>query len=142
MKSRARFAQILVAILASLGGGLALSVAVSTVWRCRDDAFACSLDPIFSAASIVGCGLLSMIVFGVMTTRHAEPRHLDAAAAALIAPVVGLLVYAIIRNGGLEHFLANFERGARGIFQLYLPLCLTIAVQWLLARRTPLTKGA
>jgi hypothetical protein len=58
------------------------------------------------------------------------------AAAVLVVPVVAVLVYAIIRNGGLEHFLANFERGARAVFQLYVPLCLTVAVQWALTRRT------
>lgn len=113
--------------MASLGAGLALSVAVSALWRCRDDAFTCSMDPIFSAAT------------GGAERRAAPSR---CGRGGFIAPVVGLLVYAIIRNGGLEHFLANFERAARGIFQLHVPLRLTIAVQWLLAQRTPLTKGA
>jgi hypothetical protein len=136
MTPRARFAQILVAILASLGAGLALSIAVSAFWRCRDDAFTCSMDPVFSAASIVGYGLLSMMVLGVTAARSPAMRQLDVAAAVLVVPVVAVLVYAIIRNGGLEHFLANFERGARAVFQLYVPLCLTVAVQWALTRRT------
>jgi hypothetical protein len=136
MLPRARFAQILLAILASIGAGLALSIAVSALWRCRDDAFACSMDPIFSAATIVGYGLLSMMVFGVTASRSRTPRRLDAAAAVLVVPVVAVLVYAIIRNGGLGHFLANFERAARAVFQLYVPLCLTVMVQWALIRRT------
>ena len=121
-------------VLASLGAGLALSIAVSALWRCRDEAFACSLDPIFSAAAIVGYGLLAIAVFAV-AARQARIQPLDIAAAALIAPVVAVLVYAVIRNGGLEHLLANFERAARGTFQLYVPLCLTVAVQWLMTRR-------
>jgi hypothetical protein len=142
MNPRARFAQILVAILVSLGAGLALSVAVSALWRCRDDAFTCSMDPIFSAATIVGYGLLPMMVFGVMAARSPTMRQLDVAAAVLVVPVVAVLVYAIIRNGGLGHFLANFERAARAIFQLYVPLCLTVAVQWALTRRAPQTQTA
>ena len=135
MLPRARFAQILIAILASLGAGLALSITVSALWRCRDDAFTCSMDPVFSAATIVGYGLLSMMVYGVTAARSPAMRRLDVAAAALVVPVVAVLVYAIIRNGGLGHFLANFERGARAIFQLYVPLCLTVMVQWALTRR-------
>ena len=136
MLPRARLAQILLAILASIGAGLALSIAVSALWRCRDDAFACSMDPVFSAASIVGYGLLSMMVLGV-TARSPALRQLDVAAAVLVVPVVAVLVYAIIRNGGLGHFLANFERAARAAFQLYVPLCLTVMVQWALIRRAP-----
>jgi hypothetical protein len=137
-----RFGRILVAIVASLAAGLALSIGVSALWRCFDDAFACSLDPIFSAASIAGYGLLSMVVFGVAAGRGANGRNIDVAAAVLIAPVVAVLVYAIVRNGGLGHFLANFERAARGICQLYLPLCLTVAVQWMLVRRGTQTDHA
>lgn len=136
MLPRARFAQFLITILASLAAGLALSIAVSALWRCRDDAFACSMDPVFSAASIVGYGLLSTMVLGVTASRSPAMRQLDVAAAALVAPVVAVLVYAIVRNGGLGHFLANFERAARAVFQLYVPLCLTVMVQWLLTRRT------
>jgi hypothetical protein len=136
MLPRARFAHILLAVLASLGTGLALSIAVSALWRCRDDAFACSMDPIFSAATVVGYGLLSMMVFGVTASRSPAMRQLDVTAAALVVPVIAVLVYAIIRNGGLGHFLANFERAARAVFQLYVPLCLTVMVQWALLRRT------
>mgnify|MGYP001351666727 CR=1 FL=1 len=136
MLPRARFAQILVAILGSLGAGLAASIAVSALWRCRDDAFACSMDPIFSVATIVGYGLLSMTVLGVTAARSRTLRQIDVAAAVLIVPVIAVLVYAIIRNGGLGHFLANFERAARAVFQLYVPLCLTVIVQWLLTRHT------
>ena len=92
------------------------------------------MDPIFSAATIVGYGLLSIMVLGV-TARSTGVRQIDVAAAALIAPVVAVLVYAVIRNGGLGHFLANVERAARSIFQLYVPLALTVAVQWMLMRR-------
>lgn len=142
MLPRARFAQFLVTVLASLAAGLALSIAVSALWRCRDDAFACSMDPAFSAASIVGYGLLSMMVLSVTAARSPGMRQLDVAAAVLVVPVVAVLVYAIIRNGGLGHFLANFERGARAIFQLYVPLCLTVAVQWALTRHAPQTQIA
>ena len=135
MLPRARFAQILLAILVSLGAGLALSITVSALWRCRDDAFACSMDPVFSAATIVGYGLLSMMVFGVTGSRNRSLRQFDVAAAVLVVPVAAVLVYAIIRNGGLGHFLANFERAARAVFQLYVPLCLTVMVQWALIRR-------
>jgi hypothetical protein len=135
MGPKSRFGQIFVAIVASLTAGLALSIGVSAFWRCLDDAFACSLDPIFSAASIAGYGLLSMVVLGVTAGRRAKGRHLDVAAAILIVPIVVVLVYAIIRNGGLGHLLANLERAARAIFQLCVPLCLTVTVQWLLIRR-------
>jgi len=142
MLPRARFAQILVTILASLAAGLALSIAVSALWRCRDDAFACSMDPVFSAASIVGYGLFSMMVLSVTANRNRATPQLDVAAAVLVVPVVAMLVYAIVRNGGLGHFLANFERAARAVFQLYVPLCLTVAVQWALTRRAPQTQTA
>lgn len=135
MLPRARYAQILLTIMASLGAGLALSIAVSALWRCRDDAFTCSMDPVFSAATIVGYGLLSMMVFGVTASRNRSLRQFDVAAAVLVVPMVAVLVYVIIRNGGLGHFLANFERGARAVFQLYVPLCLTVLVQWALIRR-------
>jgi hypothetical protein len=142
MLPRARFAQILVTILASLAAGLALSIAVSALWRCRDDAFACSMDPVFSAATIVGYGLFSMMVLSVTANRNRATPQLDVAAAVLVVPVVAMLVYAIVRNGGLGHFLANFERAARAVFQLYVPLCLTVAVQWALTRRAPQTQTA
>jgi hypothetical protein len=114
----------------SCGLGFALVYAATEGMTCYDDAGSCRLAEAVGYLMVMVYAALASIVLGVAVWRAPRARAVTLAALALIAPVLGTLALAAIRNG----LPRDFFHEVQGLLQLYAPPLLIVGVQWALLR--------
>ncbi len=73
-------------------------------------------------------------MFGFTLWLAPSERGLAIAAIALVAPVVGVLAFAMILNGLPRDFAHDLARQFSGLLAFYVPPLLIVGVQWALLR--------
>jgi hypothetical protein len=132
---------ILLSGLLSFGLALALVFAVSTWLPCLGDVGSCRMGGAFGYLAEIVYAPVTMLAFALTAWRAPHKRPITILALALVAPIAGLLLIAILRNGppvDLAH-----ER--QGLLQFSAPPMLIVAVRWIELRasmRRPEPKGA
>jgi hypothetical protein len=135
------FLIVLLGGLVSFALAFALVFAVSEWLPCPDDHASCGMGQAYSIIATMIFAPLVTLVFGFAVWRSASERAIAIAAVVLIAPIAGVLLFAMILNG----MPRNLVREAYGLLEFYLPLVLIVGVQWAVLRtylRRPAPKGA
>jgi Na+-transporting NADH:ubiquinone oxidoreductase subunit NqrE len=135
------FLTVLLGGLVSFALGFALVFAVSEWLPCPDDHASCGMGQAYSIIAVMIFAPLVMLVFGFAVWRNASERAIAIAAIALLAPIVGVLLFAMILNGMPRHIV----RELYGLLEFYVPLVLIVGVQWAVLRayiRRPAPKDA
>jgi hypothetical protein len=121
---------ILLAGLLSFGLSLALVFAVSTWLPCLEGVGSCCMGEAFGYLAAIVHAPVTSLAFALTAWPALRERPITIVALALVAPIAGLLLIAILRNGppvDLAH-----ER--QGLLQFSAPPMLIVAVQWVVLR--------
>ena len=132
---------ILLAGLLSSGLALALVFAASAWLPCLEDVGSCRIGEAFGYLAAIVYALVTMLAFALTAWCAPRERPITIVALALVAPMAGLMLVAILRNG-LPVDLAH-ER--QGLLQFYAVPTLIVAAQWAVLQasmRRPAPKGA
>lgn len=132
---------ILLAGLLSFGLALALVFAASAWLPCLEDVGSCRIGEAFGYLAAIVYALVTMLAFALTAWCAPRERPITIVALALVAPMAGLMLVAILRNG-LPVDLAH-ER--QGLLQFYALPTLIVAAQWAVLQasmRRPAPKGA
>ncbi len=119
-----------------VGGALSFAIAFALVFivtdwlPCYEDKMSCGMGQAYSIIATMIVAPLVMIVFGVTVWISPSERGLAIAAIALVAPVVGILIFAMILNG----MPRNLMRELNGLLAFYVPPLLIVGVQWAVLR--------
>lgn len=135
------FVTVLLGGVVSFALGFALVFAVSEWLPCPDDRASCGMGQAYSIIAVMIFAPLVMLVFGFAVWRSASERAIAIAAITLLAPIVGVLLFAMILNG----MPRDIMRELYGLLEFYVPLVLIVGVQWAVLRvymRRPAPKGA
>lgn len=132
---------ILLAGLLSFGLALALVFAASAWLPCLEDVGSCRIGEAFGYLAAIVYTPVTMLAFALTAWCAPRERPITIVALALVAPMAGLMLVAILRNG-LPVDLAH-ER--QGLLQFYALPTLIVAAQWAVLQasmRRPAPKGA
>jgi Na+-transporting NADH:ubiquinone oxidoreductase subunit NqrE len=135
------FVTVLLGGVVSFALGFALVFAVSEWLPRPDDRASCGMGQAYSIIAVMIFAPLVMLVFGFAVWRSASERAIAIAAITLLAPIVGVLLFAMILNG----MPRDIMRELYGLLEFYVPLVLIVGVQWAVLRvymRRPAPKGA
>jgi hypothetical protein len=117
---------ILLAGLLSSGLALALVFAASAWLPCLEDVGSCRIGEAFGYLAAIVYALVTMLAFALTAWCAPRERPITIVALALVVPMAGLMLVAILRNG-LPVDLAH-ER--QGLLQFYAVPTLIVAAQW------------
>ena len=116
-------------------GVLSFAVAFGLVYAashwlpCFDDRAACGLGEVYGTIGTMFYAPLAMIVFGISLWRWSTERAIGIAAVILLAPIVLILLYGMLLNEAQIRL-----RELQGALQFFVPLALTVVLQWLMLR--------
>jgi ABC-type nitrate/sulfonate/bicarbonate transport system permease component len=125
--------RLLLSVIAA--GGLSFAVAFGLVYAashwlpCFDDRAACGLGEVYGTIGTLFYAPLAMIVFGLTLWRWPTERAIGIVALVLLTPIILLLLYGILLNEAQIRL-----RELQGALQFFVPLALTVLVQWFVLR--------
>jgi hypothetical protein len=131
---------ILLAGLLSFGLALALVFVASTWLHRLEDVDSCSVGEVFGYLAAIVYEPVTMLAFALTAWRAPRERSIRIVAFGLVAPIAGLMLVAILRNGPPVDLAQERQR----LPQFYAPPTLIVAVQWAILQasmRRPAPKG-
>jgi hypothetical protein len=120
---------VLAAGTVSLGIAFALVYAASHWLPCYDDPASCGMGEVYGVIGTLFYAPCAMLAFGITLWRKRSERAIGIATFCLLVPIAAIVLFGMSQNGTRLEF-----REFQGALQFFVPLTLTVVLQWLILR--------